>query len=239
VSRTLVISDIHGCYDTFNSLLKLIQFTPKADKLILIGDYVDRGRQSKEVIAQVLQMVHNHEAIALRGNHDQRFIEFVYNRTDDAKFLEHGGLQTIQSYCEMNYTESELSDKKLMAHIKATIRNKYCDHLESLDSLPLYYEDKSHIYVHAGLNPFYKNWKDQPEKDFIWIREAFLNYPTAVDKVVVFGHTKTIDIHGTADIWFGGDKVGIDGGCAYGLQLNCLEIKDNTAYTTHFVNHLA
>jgi serine/threonine protein phosphatase 1 len=238
VSRTLVISDIHGCYDSFNSLLKLIQFTANEDKLILIGDYVDRGRQSKEVIAQVMQMVHNQEAIALRGNHDQRFIEFVYNKMDDAKFLEHGGLQTIQSYCGINFAESELDDKKLIAHIKATIRNNYRDHLVFLDSLPLYYEDNKHIYVHAGLSPFYTNWKDQPEKDFIWIREAFLNHPTAVEKTVLFGHTKAIDIHGTADIWFGGDKIGIDGGCAYGLQLNCLEIKDNDAYAAYFVNHL-
>jgi serine/threonine protein phosphatase 1 len=241
MSRTLVISDIHGCYDTFNSLLKLIQFTPKEDKLILIGDYVDRGRQNKEVVEQVMRMVHNQEAIALRGNHDQRFIDCIFNKNVnyDAKFLEHGGLQTIQSYCDMSYTEYDFKDKNRLEKIKNTMRTNYRDHFIFLDSLPLYYEDKTHIYVHAGLNPFYKNWRDQPEKDFIWIREAFVNQPTEVDKMVIFGHTKTIDIHGSANIWFGGDKIGIDGGCAYGLQLNCLEIKDNEAYVTYSVNHLA
>jgi serine/threonine protein phosphatase 1 len=241
VCRTLVISDIHGCYDTFNSLLQLIQFTPKEDKLILMGDFVDRGRQSKDVVDQVMRMVQNDEAIALRGNHDQRFIEYIFNKNVnyDAKFLEFGGLQTIQNYCDMRYTASDLKDKKLLEHIKTTLRTKYRNHFVFLHSLPHYYEDKRHIYVHAGLNPFYKNWQDQPEKDFIWIREAFINHPTAVAKMVVFGHTKTIDIHGSADIWFGGDKIGIDGGCPYGLQLNCLEIQDNKAYVTYSVHHLA
>jgi serine/threonine protein phosphatase 1 len=224
--RTLVISDIHGCYDAWNSLLKKINYVPKEDQLILIGDYVDRGTRSKEVVAQLMRMVQSGEAIALRGNHDQRFIDLIMQNTTsfDAKFLEHGGLQTINSYCESRYTLEDLQDIMKMELAKASIRKSYKDHIAFLDSLPLYYEDAHHIYVHAGLNPFYKDWRNQPEKDFIWIREAFVDHKTVVDKMIVFGHTKTVDIHGSADIWFGDGKIGIDGGCAYGLQLNGLEI---------------
>lgn len=224
--RTLVISDIHGCYDVWMALLKKINFKPKEDRLILLGDYVDRGTQSKEVITHVKQLVESGEAIALRGNHDQRFIEWVTQNVTihDVKFIEHGGLQTLNSYCDDKLNVNDLQNPVVLNQAKAFIRKKYREHILFLDSLPLYHEDNKHIYVHAGLNPFYKAWQEQPERDFIWIRDAFVKKPTVVAKTVVFGHTKTMDIHGTSDIWFGGDKIGIDGGCAYGLQLNCLEI---------------
>jgi serine/threonine protein phosphatase 1 len=226
LTRTLVVSDIHGCYDKWIALLKKVEFNPKSDHLILLGDYVDRGKQSKEVVDHIAQMVQAGEAIALRGNHDQRFMEWAtHNNTfHNAKFVEHGGLQTINSYCDSKYSLEDLLKSDILEQAKTSIRKNYRAHIQFIDSLPLYYEDDNHIYVHAGLNPFYKNWKEQPEKDFIWIREAFIKHPTVVDKMVVFGHSQTVDIHGIGDIWLGGDKIGIDGGCAYGLQLNCLEI---------------
>jgi serine/threonine protein phosphatase 1 len=240
LTRTLVVSDIHGCYDKWIALLKKVEFNPKMDCLILLGDYVDRGKQSKEVVDHIARMVQAGEAIALRGNHDQRFMEWVTlnNTFHDAKFVEHGGLQTINSYCESKYSLEDLLKSDILEQAKTSIRKNNRTHIQFIDSLPLYYEDDHHIYVHAGLNPFYKNWKEQPEKDFIWIREAFVKHPTVVDKMVVFGHSKTVDIHGTGEIWFGGDKIGIDGGCAYGLQLNCLEItldQDQVSYCSFSV----
>jgi serine/threonine protein phosphatase 1 len=240
LTRTLVISDIHGCYDKWIALLKKVEFSPKMDRLILLGDYVDRGKQSKDVVDHIARMVQMGEAIALRGNHDQRFMEWVTlnNTFHDAKFVEFGGLQTINSYCESKYSLEELLKSDILEQAKTSIRKNYRAHIQFIDSLPLYYEDDNHIYVHAGLNPFYKNWKEQPEKDFIWIREAFVKSPTVVEKMVIFGHSKTVDIHGTGDIWFGGDKIGVDGGCAYGLQLNCLEItldQDKVSYCCYSV----
>ncbi|MDB5055213.1 MAG: metallophosphoesterase [Bacilli bacterium] len=236
LKRTLVISDIHGCYEPFNALLEEVKYSAKEDKLILIGDYVDRGPQSKEVVEQIIQMKTEGEVIVLRGNHDQRFIEIMTNKTNitDIKFIEHGGLQTLKSYCGANFRMEDINEESI-ANAKKFIRRNFKHHLYFLDSLPHYYEDQSYIYVHAGLNPFYKNWKNQPQKDFIWIRDSFVKVKTVVEKIVIFGHTKTIDIHSSADIWFGGDKIGIDGGCAYGLQLNCLEIKENQDCITYQV----
>lgn len=226
LTRTLVISDIHGSYDAWIALLKKVNFQHKDDRLILMGDYVDRGKKSKDVLSYLNRLIQAGEAIALRGNHDQRFMEWVTDShiNHDAKFIEYGGLETINSYCDHKYKLEDLLKPYVMEEVKAFIRKNFRAHIRLLDSLLLYYEDDHHIFVHAGLNPFYKAWKEQPEKDFIWIRDAFVNHPTVVDKKVVFGHTKTIDIHGTGEIWFGSDKIGIDGGYAYGLQLNCLEI---------------
>ncbi|GAA0133940.1 hypothetical protein YSY43_07800 [Paenibacillus sp. YSY-4.3] len=71
------------------------------NNLILLGDYVDRGPRSKETIERVKELVNNHNVIALRGNHDQRLVDLI--RTDSeivqGKFLEHGGIQTPQSFC--------------------------------------------------------------------------------------------------------------------------------------------
>ena len=69
----------------------------------------------------------------------------------------------------------------------------------------------------------------------MYIKDPFIYHKTVVSKPVVFGHTNTQHIHGSADIWFGGDKIGIDGGCAYGMQLNALEIKENGAYEQYKV----
>jgi serine/threonine protein phosphatase 1 len=156
LNRTLVISDIHGCYDAWIVLLKKVAFHPKVDRLILLGDYVDRGNQSKEVMEHLIRMVQSGEAIALRGNHDQRFLEWITinNTYNDTKFIEHGGLQTINSYCHNRYLLDDLLKPKILEQAKATIRTNYRTHIEFIDSLPLYCEDAHHIYVHAGLNPF-------------------------------------------------------------------------------------
>ncbi|SDE43461.1 putative phosphoesterase [Paenibacillus sp. UNCCL117] len=234
MGRTLVISDIHGCYEEFNTLLELVHFNKNEDLLLLLGDYVDRGMQSKEVVERVWQLVQGGNVVALRGNHDQRFLDLMTSEDEvvKMKFIQHGGLQTLESYCGDSLLES-MSIEERLQYAVAYINKRYKHHISFLNSLPFFYEDSDHIYVHAGLNPSYENWKQQSEHDFMYIKEPFFKNPTVVDKIVVFGHSKVIDIHEKADVWFAEDKIGIDGGCAYGFQLNCLEIKDGN-YKTHF-----
>ncbi|MEK3921711.1 metallophosphoesterase [Paenibacillus sp. FSL K6-2393] len=230
MNRKIMISDIHGCIDPFNQLLHDINYNSKYDQLILLGDYVDRGPNSKEVVNKVIQLVHEHHAIALRGNHDQRFVDFINEGSSliKAKFIEHGGLQTLQSYCNI---EGAISDE-MLDHARESIKIDYGHHIDFLSELPLYHEDETHIYVHAGLNPNYIEWRKQPDHDFMYIKDKFIHHTfTNLHKKIVFGHTTTIDIHGSADVWFGEDKIGIDGGCAYGMQLNGL-IYQNGSYVT-------
>ncbi|RTE06214.1 metallophosphoesterase family protein [Paenibacillus whitsoniae] len=229
MARTLAISDIHGCAAEFKALLEKVSYKPGEDRLILLGDYVDRGPASKEVVEHVMKLVREHGAIAIKGNHDARFLE-VLGETDNVtemKFFEHGGIQTFQSFSGSKLLDIQQSKER----IRATCR----EHIDFLRSLPLYYETETHIFVHAGLNPAYTDWKTQPERDFIWIRAPFLQQRTVVDKPVVFGHTTTMDLHGKGDVWFESDKIGIDGGCPYGYQLNCLEITEGLQYRTYSV----
>jgi Predicted phosphohydrolases len=231
MKRIITISDIHGCIDQLNQMLHLIEYNSNNDQLILLGDYVDRGPNSKEVVDKVIELVRNHNAIALRGNHDQRLVDLINNDSKwiRSKFLEHGGVQTIQSYCDIN---NEISDE-ILNQARETIKTLFDHHIDFLSRLPLYHEDHDHIYVHAGLNPNYTDWKNQPEHDFMYIKDEFIRYNFELNKRIIFGHTRTIDIQGTSNIWFSEDKIGIDGGCAYGMQLNCLIFQDGTYITEH------
>ncbi|MCK6073893.1 metallophosphoesterase [Paenibacillus silvae] len=233
MNRTLMISDIHGCIAAFNQLLEDVHYNPKHDQLILLGDYVDRGPSSKEVVDKVMELVHEHHAVALRGNHDQRFVDLIQEggSSIQSKFIKHGGLPTLQSYCQPEHDFSQ----EMIEEAREIIQSNYRHHIDFLSKLPLFYEDEAHIYVHAGLNPDYSEWKHQPERDFMYIKEKFIDRTfSSLHKKVIFGHTKTIDIHGSADVWFAEDKIGIDGGCASGMQLNCLIYQKDTYKVEHF-----
>ncbi|ALS22103.1 metallophosphoesterase [Paenibacillus naphthalenovorans] len=233
MKRKLVISDIHGCYEEFNELLALVKYNPSEDRLILLGDYIDRGLKSKEVVEQVKALHEEWGVITLKGNHDQMFLDSLDNQ-DDSTFLYNGGLDTINSYCGVNWFEDGFTMNRFQ-EAKQFIQKHYGHHIDFLKSLSYYHEDDEYIYVHAGLNPLYENWKEQPKDNFLWTRDVFLNNPTLVDKTVIFGHTPTINMQETEDIWFTGDKIGIDGGCCFGLQLNCLEINDEDGYKQYYV----
>jgi serine/threonine protein phosphatase 1 len=228
MKRTLCISDIHGCYDEFCELLQLVNYNPFEDKLVLLGDYMDRGSKSKEVLEMVMGLVNEHGAIALKGNHDKMFLDMIDER-DYTVFISNGGLKTLASYYP------DLKDYVDVGLARQYILNNYKSHIEFIRNLPYYYEDENFIYVHAGLNPMYKEWKDNTPNDMIWIRELFFDNYTRTDKTVIFGHTPCLNLHGKEDVWMGGDKIGIDGACAYGFQLNCLEISDE-GYRTYSVD---
>lgn len=234
--RTLVISDIHGCYDEFEALLSKAGYCPEEDKLILLGDYVDRGLKSMQAVEQIKSLQREHGAIVLKGNHDQMFVDAMLNN-EDGLWLNNGGFQTVESYCGLDFFE-EVFDWNMYEQAKAFIVANHKDHLDFLQSLPFYYETDNHIFVHAGINPCYEDWKCQPENDFIWIREMFINNKNInTEKTIVFGHTPTLHLQDAADIWFNQHslKIGIDGACAYGHQLNCLVIHDDFEYATYSV----
>lgn len=230
--RTLVISDIHGCYHELVQLLEVVRYTPSEDRLILLGDYVDRGPHSKQVIEKIMALAENEHVIVLRGNHDQRFLSLAQSRDDELLhlFFKYGGQATLTSYCADQQFKS-------VDDMMDYIYTNYKEHFTFLNETKFYFEDERFIYVHAGLHPEYPNWKEQPARYFLSIREQFLQNDTCVDKVVVFGHTVTNTLQNCSGIWFTDDKIGIDGGCTFHHQLNCLEISPNGELKEHSVVH--
>ncbi|WP_336759744.1 metallophosphoesterase family protein [Paenibacillus sp. USHLN196] len=236
--RRCVISDIHGCYDEFNALLKRVDYNPMQDELILLGDYVDRGPSSKQVLEQIMQLQQEHQIIVIKGNHDAMMVKALIHDVEDydQHWIRNGGLQTIASYLDLTFDEQQM-DWNAYTEAKQWIRTHYEHHLRFLEQLPLVYEIPGYIFVHAGINPDIEDWRSQSERDFIWIRESFYSRPTRVTETVVFGHTPVKHLHDQRGIWFdpSGDKIGIDGGCAYGAQLNLLEISEDGSLQTFFV----
>ncbi|NLO96777.1 MAG: serine/threonine protein phosphatase [Peptococcaceae bacterium] len=205
-NRTLVIGDIHGCYDEFIELLNKANFDGKNDKLILLGDYIDRGKDSYRVIQTIKTLQKefgNDNIIALSGNHEDLAVEALKTQ-DYFLWFYNGGGATLKSY-------------------RANKGDIFKD-LEWLESLPYYYEDENFYYVHAGLVPDVPLDK-QPKEALLWAREELIYFEHK--KTVIFGHTPTMFLKNAH--WqplYCNSNLNIDTGCVYGGKLTCVEIID-------------
>jgi serine/threonine protein phosphatase 1 len=211
-----VVSDIHG---KILALEKVIKFKPLDAQMIFLGDYVDRGEDSKAVLQFVKYWVENKSAIALKGNHEQLLIQFLYfpNKHYLTYYL-NGGKETLESFLYYGVTD-ELSP----AEIASQILEQYDELISFINQLPLYHETRHHIFVHAGVNLTLPDWHQTSAHDFMWIREGFHEVHNDTGKQIVFGHTPTPYLHGDEknyELWLKDNKVGIDGGAVYGGVLH-------------------
>ena len=203
MERILAIGDIHGCLDKLISLMDIIDIDPEKDTLVFIGDYIDRGAQSKGVVDYLLELVERQErVILLKGNHEQMF-ELYLSGKDRLTFLANGGDATLRSY-GMDLHSAEAN----------RIPNA---HIRFFDKLRLCHETDQYIFVHAGLKSNIP-LKDQDQLDMLWIRDEFIYSDFDFGKRVIFGHTPfrqplVLD-----------NKIGIDTGAVYGNKLTCVEL---------------
>lgn len=186
--RILAIADVHGAYDQFEGVLRQSQYNPAKDQLVLLGDYVDCGPSSYQVVKRVMELV-GQGAVALLGNHDDRFI----NREDDPAYHDSiGGDMTVKSYA--NVCSEEMKS-----------------HLNFLKLLPLYYFYNRFLFVHAGLNPS-RPFEKQTKDDLIRIRRDWLcgSNPMENKAIVVFGHTSPGNKAGKNEVYVTNDRIGIN-----------------------------
>ena len=199
--RTLIIGDIHGCLELLKRLMDRVKWQPDQDRLIFLGDYIDRGPDSKGVIDFLLQLMCESEKVqCLMGNHESMFLDFL-SGVDISTFLINGGEDTLRSY----YFDGE------------TIIPP--EHVHFLKNLQIFLELQDYCTVHAGLMPGLRI-KDQSIDDMIWIREPFIYSKYDFGKKIIFGHTVFYDPL-VMD-----NKIGLDTGAVYGNKLTCLELPD-------------
>lgn len=201
--RTFAIGDIHGCRQLLEDLFARISPDPELDSIILLGDVINRGPDSRGTVELILQLRQQYRNfIVLRGNHEQMLLDYLAGR-DRGVFLGVGGRETLASYGVDSLSAGETS-----AWLPSV-------HYALLADLPTSYENEHGIYVHAGLKPGVHLGR-QPLEWLLWVRDEFIQSDYDFGKPVIFGHTP-----------FGSpllmaNKAGIDTGAVYGGQLTCL-----------------
>lgn len=205
-----IFGDIHGCLDRLVSLYGQVEKRLGDDDiLIFLGDYIDRGGSSYEVVEYLLELREQRPNIRfLKGNHEVMLFEFLNGNDPSGNYLYNGGNATRKSYD---------------SHVGGFVIPE--NHRDFFNRLLNYYEGDDFIAVHAGLNPEVNSPEAQSLDDLVWIREDFFRSPKRWKKTVIFGHTPTYYIHGKwGKVYMDDVKniIGIDTGAVYGGMLTCL-----------------
>ncbi|SNR50168.1 metallophosphoesterase [Puniceibacterium sediminis] len=186
------VGDVHGCLDLLLSLLHKLGETGHPDaKLILVGDYVDRGEQSREVLEllQSMQSEHPGEIICLMGNHERMLLDFLDDPVRHGpRWLATGGLQTLASYRIAAVSQNSGQEAWV------TIRDKFREALgpteKWLRELPLIWRTGNVAVVHAAAQPS-QPIGEQDDKVLLWGHRDFAKIPRGDGIWVVHGHTIT------------------------------------------------
>lgn len=197
------MGDVHGCLDMLRRLIDKIDWRPDEDSLIFLGDYIDRGADSKGVVDYVLELTKVSVRVqCIMGNHENILLDFL-NTGEPRLLIMNGGIPTLESYQAANKNV----DDPMIPH----------DHAAFFKSLPTYIELEDYYVVHAGFRPDVAI-EDQSLEDLIWIREPFIFSDYDFGKTVIFGHTPI------AEPLMMDNKIGLDTGAVYGNRLTCLEL---------------
>lgn len=213
-NRRLIIGDVHGHYDGMMTLLE--QLDPGSeDQVYFLGDLMDRGPKSAEVV----EFVKNSPYHCLMGNHEQLMLnalpEVGKNTQAWQAWLYSGGYATISSYQKAGIMPRE--------------------HLEWMRSLPMFLDLGDLWLVHAGIHP-HLPLSQQTEAECCWIRREFHNIPKPYfnDKLIIVGHTITFTFNGIepGSLVRGQGWLGIDTGVYHAKSgwLTGLDITNNKVY---------
>jgi len=221
--RTLVIGDIHGKLKLFTRLLEEMQYKPGEDRLILIGDLVDRGEDSRGVVSLAIDLTREalNRVKVIRGNHEAMMLAaLAYPESEQAElWYYNGGVETLQSYMD---GDGNLDVPE--------------EHWDFMASLPTWYEDDHAIYVHASL-PEREGGKfihpaelpESPELYWSRNRNFFSDYR---GKTVVFGHTITGMVFGEREkVWLNESLICVDTGAYLTGVLSAIELPSRRVYS--------
>lgn len=210
-AKTFVIGDIHGQLGMLENLLAKIPWRPDKDALVFLGDYVDRGPDSRGVVDYILSLKREDTRIScIMGNHERMFLDYLAGVHGDL-YLANGGLPTLKAY-NRDYPGVLLGPIEIPSN-----------HKSFFESLKPYFEIEDYYLVHAGFRPGIPTGL-QSGVDMAWIREPFISSTYDFGKKIVFGHTPFLEPLVMKN------KIGIDTGAAYGRRLCCLELPSERFY---------
>lgn len=190
----VAIGDIHGCLKSMKSLWEKLE--PHKDALhVFIGDYIDRGPDSKGVVDFLIEKQNERKCIFLRGNHEQMLLKALEDNNLN-NWIINGGQTTLDSY------DAEMDIDKIPE-----------SHIDFYKKTLLYYETDDYFFVHAGVPPSQTIEDSKNDVDaihfFLWGRDHLNAFETPWEKTIIFGHTpRPYPIRKNK-------MIGIDTGCVY------------------------
>ncbi|MCR4881308.1 MAG: serine/threonine protein phosphatase [bacterium] len=184
-SRLIAVGDIHGEYYKLESLISKLDIQ-NTDRLVFLGDYVDRGLYSKQVVDKLLELSKFCSCEFLKGNHEYYMLKALNgDKNAEYFFMTYGGVQTIESY--------------------GNVENILKIHGDFYRNLKQYYVTDDYIFVHGGINPDIP-LEEHSELELLMIRDEFIYRPTNLLQKVIFGHTPF------EKPFIAADKIGLDTG---------------------------
>jgi serine/threonine protein phosphatase 1 len=220
------IGDIHGCIKELQAaesrIAEDIRHTGRAGLVVLLGDYVDRGPASYQVVEHLLRPSDlGLRRLALCGNHDDIFSKFIIEPQLYMDWLDLGGEQTLMSY-GIDVAHLNLRRKGKSADLKQLLADAVpAPHVEFLAHLPILLKVGDLVFVHAGIRPR-TPLVEQDDDDLLWIREPFLSQGPGWAITIVHGHTPNTEPS------VGPGRIGIDTGAFFTGNLTVLKIDGDT-----------
>lgn len=224
--RLYAIGDIHGCFDMFeavvDSVMEDLERDPPGDwRVILVGDYIDRGPDSRSVLEWLAENADRQRWIPLCGNHDRFLLDFL-DDPDTPSFpvwLANGGEAMLAS-CGLRNGDpfSPIGPGERRA-LQARLAEALGPEVHAfLDRLVCMARFGDYAFVHAGVRPGVRLDRQDPD-DLIWIRDPFLASDADFGAVIVHGHTPT------ESVVVRHNRIGIDTGAVYGGALSCIVLE--------------
>ncbi len=223
--RIYAVGDIHGRFDLLREIASDIRHDLELDRPqraveIFLGDYVDRGPQSREVIDWLMQTPPvADERICLLGNHEDILLHALDDISAMENWLFNGGGETLLSYgVKLHGFGGRAALIALQQEFRAALP---AAHLDFIASLRRKIAIAPYLFVHAGIRPG-RAIEDQDPQDLVWIREPFLHSSADLGCVVVHGHTPAMHPE------VRGNRINVDTGAVFSGCLTCVVLEGTT-----------
>jgi len=206
LSRRFAIGDIHGCLKTLKALVENEIQLGKDDELFFVGDFIDRGPDSKGVLDYIGSLISDGYKIqSVMGNHEEMLLESLTDERFLAEWLYNGAESTLNSFG---------IDTALFVNADS-VNPIHQDYIDQLSSLPYFIELQDFIIVHAGINFYMKNPYDDKQA-MVWSRDMQFDAEKSSGRSVIHGHTP-VSLNKIEKQVSNPDPglINIDGGCVY------------------------
>ncbi|WP_340587196.1 metallophosphoesterase family protein [Erythrobacter alti] len=220
--RVYAVGDVHGRSDLLIALIEAIDEDIRdgeaegiESEIVLLGDLVDRGPDSANVIELARKWRKLRKVHILCGNHEEMFLNAFEDKDTLRHFLRHGGRETLQSYGMDRKVFTKASLGEIQDMLEEIVPKKHRKFIASFEDMV---QIGDYLFVHAGIDPGIP-LEEQKQRTLRWIREPFLSYGKSHGLVVVHGHTITDEVVDA------GNRIGIDTGAYASGRLTALVLE--------------